>query len=435
MELYEQFKKSYTKLITPEDNVLVAVSGGIDSMTLLHLLHSIHPTTRLAVAHCNFGLRGAEADTETTLVENTCRQMGITWHIERMDTYQICNETGESIQIAARRLRYDFFNRLCNTHLYTKIAVAHNQDDTIETFFINLIRGTGLRGLRGIPLINQRIVRPLMFAPRTQIETYASQNNVPFLLDSSNNEDHYLRNKLRHNILPLFKEISPNFSVTMGDNITRLDSHNNFEQSIIATIRHQLLVGDNLDIPAFREHHACGEFLLHALAEPYGFSWSVAQDIYKCLTDQKAATGKRFYSETHMALIDREQLIFSPLCDSTHINEELILADDPRVKIIATDQITNYKTAPNVALFDADKLLFPLILRRWHEGDRFIPFGMSGSKKVSDLLVDSKFSMIQKRSVRVLQSGDDLAWVIGLRTDDRYRITHHTLRIAQITLD
>lgn len=440
-------------LLAPDDRVLVAVSGGVDSMVLLNLM--ARAGRHIAVAHCNFGLRGRESDEDEALVAEQASKLGIVHYNRRFDTHAEMERTGDSVQVAARRLRYGWFEELCREHGYTAVAVAHHADDSIETFFINLFRGTGLKGLTGISIVNGRVIRPLLFATRREILEYATAGHIPFREDSSNSSTKYLRNKIRLGLIPRLKEIGSRFSATMGQNVQRLTAAQLFINHGIALLRERVeerrdglvvLHPDRID-PGF----PIGFVIYELLNDGYGFKGDVVDALVESL--RAGNTGKRFYSRDHVAYIDRGTIVVSPIAD-----DDPCAVSVPRgvgkvyagnsifyLEVIDIDSLSSLEVADNVALLDADLLRFPLHIRRWQPGDTFVPLGMKGHKKVSDLLVDLKVPMAEKlRQFVVVSKGaspgsadgsdlDEIAWVAGRRLDDRFRITRGTENVLKIT--
>ena len=438
-EAFEHYIKE-NGLLAPDDRVLLTVSGGVDSMVMLRLFTGCG--YRVGVAHCNFQLRGTESDEDETLVAEEAARLGVECYNRRFDTLSEMERTGESMEMAARRLRYAWFEELRLEHGYTAVAVAHHADDSIETFFINLLRGTGLRGLTGISQQAGRIVRPLMFASRKEILEYAVANKIPYREDSSNRSTKYLRNKIRLGLVPRIREINPAFTSLMRRNIGRLTDAQRFIDHGIERIRGEAVTSENgIDIirpdridPAFPRG-----FVIYELLAAYGFKSDVIDALCRALDQQ--ATGRRFYSRTKMACIDRGAIAVAPIAD-----------DDPCTCQVAhgaarsycgnavlyyewtdIDAVKDFGVPEHIAQLDADKLQYPLTLRRWQEGDWFVPFGMTGRKKVSDYLIDAKVSMAEKQRQFVLLSGDDIVWLVGRRIDDRYRITSATDTVLRIT--
>lgn len=425
------------RLIAPGDRILIAVSGGIDSMTLLDLARRVFEG-RIAAAHCNFGLRGAESDGDQRLVETCCRRYGILLHTVRFDTEAEARRRGESIQMAARRLRYEWFDSLCDEHGYDKIAIAHHADDSAETFFINLLRGTGLRGLTGIGDRRGRIVRPLLFARRDDITAYAAAENIPYREDSTNAGLKYLRNRLRHDILPRLESASGNrFARTMEENLVRLRETQRYIDLQIDRLRRRAVEGDTIDLTALDPE--CLGFELYELLRPRGFAPETTEDMADLLgnrTEEEDTTvsGKRFDAPLWSAVIDRSRILLVPRAAEPFCDEQ-IAEDDPRVEWLSVGDLPDSLAAPpNVAYLTADALKFPLRLRQWREGDWFIPLGMFGQKKVSDFLIDAKVPVTEKARQGVLVSGETIVWLVGRRIDDRYKVRQDARRVVRITL-
>ena len=442
-QLLDKFQEyvSRNELFCKQDKILLTVSGGVDSMVLMSLC--VNSGYNVGIAHCNFQLRGSESDEDEILVQERARKYGIECYTRRFDTTGEMELTGESMEMAARRLRYTWFQELCNEHGYTVIAVAHHIDDSIETFFINLLRGTGLRGLTGIHNQVGRIVRPLMFATRKEIMDYALQKHIPFREDSSNKSTKYLRNKIRLGLTPRIKEITPRFPFIMNRNIERLMAAQQFIDGAINNICHQVMTFDNGIHTIHVEHiqdPSSRDFVIYEILNSrFGFKGDVVDGLCKSLKSN--LSGKRFYSRTHVAYIDRGNIIITPITEEDSC-EVVVQKGQQRAycgnsvlyfEIKDVDSLTSYNLPDNVALLDADVVQYPLTLRRWSAGDSFSPFGMSGSKKVSDYLIDRKVPMAEKARQFVMLSGEDIVWLVGQRIDDKFRITKSTERVLCIT--
>lgn len=436
---FEKYVESHS-LFTRQDKILLAVSGGVDSMVMLSLF--ARSGYDVGVAHCNFQLRGPESEEDEVLVENESVRYGLPFYNMRFDTIAEMERTGESVQMAARRLRYAWFEELCGEHGYRVIAIAHHADDSVETFFINMLRGTGLRGLTGISSVNGRVVRPLLFATRRDILDYAGVNNVPYREDSSNSSRKYLRNKIRLGLIPRIKEINPNFTQVMCNNVQRLTDAQLFITHGIERIREEvescgegmITIDPSKIDPAFPL-----DFVAYELLSKYGFKADVVDSLIHSLA--AGETGKRFYARDYMACTDRGKIVIGPIeeCD-----ECSMAVDEHTTKVYAgnsvllfeamdIDNIGQLSAPENVAHIDRDKLQYPLEVRRWRDGDVFMPFGMSGRKKVSDYLVDDKVSVAEKRRQFVLVNGDGhIIWLIGRRIDDAFKITGCTENVLRI---
>lgn len=443
MPLLESFQRYIAEndLATHDDRILLTVSGGVDSMVMLSLF--TRSGYRVGVAHCNFQLRGAESDEDEELVAREAARCGVPCYNRRFDTAGEMERTGESMEMAARRLRYAWFDALSREEGYTVIAIAHHIDDSIETFFINLLRGTGLRGLTGISTQVGKVIRPLMFASRKEILEYAVQNRIPFREDSSNRSTKYLRNKIRLGLIPRIREINPKFTELMRKNIGRLTDAQLFIDHGIERIRREAVTSqgdtdtirvDRID-PAFPREFVIYELLNSA----YGFKGDVIDALCHALNHD--ATGRHFYARDRMATIDRGAIIVTPIAPDdecrTTVERGAVRSYCGNAVLYYEycdiDDIQTFGTPEQVAQIDADKLRFPLTLRRWREGDWFIPFGMTGRKKVSDFLIDAKVPLPEKQRQFVLLSGDDIVWLVGRRIDDRFRLTAETENVLRIT--
>lgn len=466
--LLDRFRRyiDENELLHAGDRVLLAVSGGVDSMVMLSLFaRSEWPS---AVAHCNFQLRGEEGDEDTVLVEKEAARYGLECHTRNFDTVGEMERTGESIQMTARRLRYDWFNELCARHGYTAIAIAHQADDSVETFFINLFRGTGLRGLTGISVTNGRVVRPLLFATRREIADYALANRIGYREDSSNRSTKYLRNKIRLGLMPRLREINPRFTGMMHRNVDRLTQAQMFIDAAIGRIRTEVEKKDGaataIDTSKIDPAFPVNFVIYELLSSGYGFKGDVVDRIWEVL--EKGYSGKRFYSREYVAYTDRGRIIIEPISDEDPCGVEFgkhahrVYAGNSvyYLQWLDIDQLETLNVPGNIALIDADLLSYPLTLRRWRDGDRFVPLGMEGSKKVSDYLIDAKVSVPEKHRQFVLVNGrnadggrngdegnvtaagcgadenrsGDIVWLVGRRPDDRYKITPRTENVLKI---
>ena len=445
MYLLEEFEKyvSENELFSHNDKVLLAVSGGVDSMVLMSLTAAAG--YQFGVAHCNFQLRGKESDEDQVMVEREAKRLGVEFYNAHFDTVGEMARTGESMEMAARRLRYAWFKSLCDDHGYSVIAIAHHINDSIETFFINMLRGTGLRGLTGINAQVGRIVRPLMFATRKDIHDFAVAHRIPFREDSSNRSTKYLRNKVRLGLVPMLKEINPQFTTIMRRNISRLSQAQEFVTASMEMIKRQVVEEQSgiftLHIDRIDGSLPRNFIIYEILSAQFGFKGDVVDLLCHALDNE--ATGKRFYSRDWVAVVDRQKIVVATVAEDDDCET---LVDRTMIRSYAGGSVLFYEycdidfietldMGDNVALLDADKLQFPLKVRRWREGDWFIPLGMSGRKKLSDYLIDRKVSLVEKSRQFVLLSGDDIVWVIGRRLDDRFCITKKTENVLKIIRD
>ena len=443
MLLLEEFEKyvAQNELFGHDDKILLTISGGVDSMVMMSLFAA--SGYRFGVAHCNFQLRGQESDEDEALVAEQARRYGVELFNRRFDTQGEMERTGESMEMAARRLRYTWFRSLCDEHGYNVIAIAHHINDSIETFFINMLRGTGLRGLTGISVQAGRIVRPLMFATRKDILDYATAHRIPYREDSSNRSTKYLRNKVRLGIVPMLREINPQFTTVMRRNISRLTDAQTFIDRSVELIRRDAMTEQGglytLHVDRIDASLPLGYVVYEILNSMFGFKGDTVDAL--CHALQQNNTGRRFYSREWVATIDRGRIVIGRIADEdtcmTQVEQGVLRSycgsSVLHYEYCDIDMIDSVTTPDNVALVDADKLRFPLTLRRWQQGDWFVPFGMSGRKKVSDFLIDAKVSMAEKSRQFVLLSGDDVVWLVGRRADDRFRLTRQTENVLKIT--
>lgn len=444
--LQEKFRNYVRErsLCTADERILLAVSGGVDSMVMLSLF--VRCGYRVGVAHCNFQLRGREADEDDVLVEQQAARYGAPYFGIRFDTLAEVAATGDSVEMAARRLRYGWFDKLCDEHGYDKIAIAHHADDSVETFFINLIRGTGLRGLTGIHVVNGRLIRPLLFSTRREIVDYALANKIPYREDSSNASTKYLRNKIRLGIVPRIKEISPQFTETMTSNVERLTAAQGFIDRGMALLRQQVVLsrGDVHTIEVDRiDPMLPVQFVVYELLRGFHFNPEVINQLYHSFENEGQSTGKHFYSRDYAAYIDRRRIIVMPIpaddtCELEADAQTRRLScggNIIRFERLEVDDLDTLQQPDNVALIDESKLRYPLRVRRWRDGDSFVPFGMSGHKKVSDFLVDSKVSLPDKRRQFVVVSDGEIVWIVGRRVDERFRVGSATENVLRLTAE
>ena len=414
-------------LFNLQDKILVALSGGADSVALLRVLLSLGYTCECA--HCNFHLRGLESDRDESFVRQLCEEHSIPLHVTHFDTSAYAKEHHLSIEMAARELRYKWFEHIRKEIEASVIAVAHHRDDSVETFLLNLMRGAGINGLKGIPVKNGYIVRPLLSASRDVILDYLQAINQGYVTDSTNLEDEYMRNKIRLNILPLMKEVNPSVMETIQETTFRLSEVANiYQKDRMEAITHKVtfLSPELLRISLIDVLEDVAPIsLLHEVLSPKGFNASQIRDIYRSLSSSQS--GKRFFSTEWQVLRDREYLWIQKK-DSSPLIPELIIEEIERTPsfVIPRDK--------HIACLDADKLNHPLTIRKWERGDKFIPLGMNGKKKVSDYLTDKKFSLFQKENQYVVCSGEDIVWLVNERTDHRYRITDNTQRVLFIKI-
>lgn len=415
--------------------LFLAVSGGLDSMVLLHLLKQL--PYEIAVLHCNFQLRGLESFGDQNFIQEYCDTNKIPVFITQFDTEAFAKDYKLSTQVAARELRYSWFYELLETENFDYILTAHHADDNLETFIINLARGTGLDGLTGIPEENDKIIRPLLPFSREEILKYAQENNIQWREDSSNASNKYLRNKIRHDLVPILKEINPNFLNAFQKTQSYLQEAQVMVEDASIMIYQQVAkeMEDDIhfDLVQLKKLPNYKSYLYQWLNE-FGFvAWN---DIYDLVDGQ---SGKQVFAAEFRLLKNRNALILSPILEEDENEEYIINETDTDVNFplkLRLCQVDDITIDSNKAIFVAvEKIRFPLILRKWNEGDLFYPFGMQGkSKKVSKLFKDEKLSLLEKEKTWILCSDNQIVWVVGIRQDERFKIENATTKILKIEL-
>jgi len=428
------------KIFSREDNILLAVSGGIDSMVMAYLFHQ--GKFRFAIAHCNFGLRGQDSEDDAEFVRKTASHWQVPFFLEKFPTSAYAAERGISIQMAARDLRYAWFDEIRVKHQFDFVATAHHLDDQVETFLINLIRGTGIAGLHGIPVKSGSIIRPMMFAFREEIEQFALRYKVNYRMDLSNSETKYTRNKIRHEVIPLLRRINPEFRQGLTGSIRRFHAFEKVGEQAIGTwlSQNQTTDGTNLSL-------AVGLLKSDLPMEPYvwkwmsgfGFNETQVSNLIACM-DVNAR--KIFTSPTHRLVKERGWLRISPI---TNIGREESVKIQLFVKkkkirnplnllFKRIAEVAGYEipATRNTASLNFGKLQFPLVVRKWEPGDTFYPLGMKKKKKLSDFFIDQKFTLTEKEQAWLLCSGKDIVWIIGHRIDHRFRVTPVTREILLV---
>lgn len=427
------------KLFNPTDRLVLAVSGGVDSMVMLELFRQL--PYDFVVAHCNFKLRGTESDGDEVFMHDYCGEHGIELYVKTFETREFALQEGISIEMAARELRYKWFYELLDSLHYQYLLTAHHQDDLVETMLINLSRGTGIRGLSGIHPKKGRRVRPLLFASQEQIVDYALAHQIPYRDDSTNNDVIYHRNLIRHQVIPLLEKVNPAFKQNAAKTADVLRETERIYQSKIEDEKHQLITneGANLHLSIdYLKHSSFVETLLFEVLHPFGFNGGQSKEIGQALD---AEAGKTFYSETHRLVKDREQLILSPLTEEGlsryYIEPDCLEIVEPvRMQFQQLEKNTDFHFSrdPKIADFDLDKLQFPLMLKKWEQGEYFQPLGMDGFKKLSDFFIDEKFSIPEKENCWILYSNGKVVWITGHRIDNRFKITSETKQVLRITI-
>ncbi len=437
--MLSHFQSYRQKLFSPEETILLAVSGGIDSVVMCELFHQAG--YKFAIAHCNFNLRGNDSDEDEEFVSKLAEKYQVPFFVKSFETTEYAQKGGISIQMAARDLRYDWFKKLIKQEKYAYCATAHHQDDEIESLFINLIRGTGIAGLHGIRAKQGKIIRPLLFATREDIDAFAKANQLPHREDASNADDKYMRNKIRHHLLPLLEEIQPNARQNIRKTMHILDETEVVFQAEISRARAKCVQVEPGQLRIFIEKMKDLEnpaIYLFEFLRVYGFSRSQAGEMIDAFDGESGAYWKSKEYEIvkgRMDFVVRKKRQQTPL--SFEITPELPFIESP---LKMQFEICNFKGLDDVskkfltATLDFDKLQFPLVLRRWKEGDRFQPFGMQTFQKLSDFFINQKLSVFEKDNVWILCSGDEIVWVVGMRVDQRFAVTFSTKKIYKIVI-
>ena len=428
-------------LIKDNTKIIVGLSGGMDSMVLLDILTLLGYSC--IAAHCNFHLRGEESNRDEIFVKKWCKSIDIPFTSINFDTNQYALDRKISIEMAARELRYNWFATMRKHYQDNYIAVAHHKDDSVETVLLNLIRGTGIKGLTGISAKNGHVVRPLLCISRLEIEKYILERDIPHVTDSTNSEDLYLRNSLRLNVLPLLETLNPSVKDTIyrtSRNLTEAEKI--YSESIQKSIK-DVFSDNKIDINKLRQT-ASPRSVLFELLTTYNFTPSTIEDISESID---SISGKIFYSDSgsdlkkkkYRLIKDRNYFLLDVVNDIINDNQTYLIEEETteidfpinlKIREISSPKDIIYDS--RFLYIDADKIKYPLVLRKWRSGDWFIPFGMKGRKKLSDYFSDRKFSLKDKEDAWLLASGDDIVWIVGERNDNRFRISEDTIKIISI---
>ena len=422
------------KLCTLSDSILLAVSGGIDSMAMLHLFKE--GGYRISVAHCNFQLRGAESDKDELLVVEECKRLAVPFFVRRFETETYAWEQGISIQMAARDLRYAWFDELVKEQGYNFMATGHHFDDSMETIVLNLTKSTSVEGFAGIPLKNRNIIRPLLFATRAKVTEYANAKGYKWREDESNLTDDYQRNFVRHHIIPKLKELNPSLESTWQNGLEKIEGDlellhigfNAWKKESVSESKDRFVIKKK----SLHNFYA-GASPLWRYIQGFAFNCEQAREIIQTINGQ---SGKRFLSPTHILVIDRDEIIVTP--HSHEWNAARIESGDREVPLgpwrmfFSTGETPTISADKMEAALDADSLKFPLTWRKWKKGDAFQPLGMTHKKKLSDFMVDNKVSLADKNITTVLESEGEIVYVVGWRIDDRFKIRESTKRVLNI---
>ena len=444
---------------TPAADVLLAVSGGIDSMCMADMFASCGGGLTFAMAHCNFHLRGEESDGDEMMVRNWAREHGIVIHVRDFDTESYARENNVSIEMAARELRYSWFAGLCRQYGYKAVCVAHNANDNAETLMLNLLRGSGISGLSGMSLVSSvpcqdaediRLVRPLLGYTRNQIEGYVFYHKVPYREDSTNAMSDYKRNRIRNEVFPVFEAMNPSFVRTlnreMGYFSAAGDIVEDWCRALLPSVVTHSPSAVRISLPALLNVRHW-RYLLYYILEPYGFNASVLASVEDLLTSSRTVSGKRFEAAEYTMITGRDELVVTSSAGVRPDDAEVIEVPSDgvytfnghtvEVKTLQWSSDMPLKQNDGVLIMNASRLGFPFVLRRWQAGDWLVPLGMRGKKKVSDLFTDLKYDALRKEAaIMIAESVEErhVAAVAGVRIDERYRVTPSSTSVVSVSI-
>ena len=441
--MQQKIKNKMTALgISKSHKLLLAISGGIDSMFLCDILQKNNYD--FALCHCNFTLRSEESEQDEAFIRAWAEKYHLPIFVARFNTKAYAEKQKISIQEAARELRYDFFAQTATKNNFDFVLTAHNLDDKIESFFINLLRSSGIKGLAGIPEINANIIRPILDISRDEISQYMQKEKIPFREDSSNSETKYLRNKLRHILLPEMEKLQADYRSSISKSINYLKQAHCFQK---AALKHYFkkCIQQKQDAFYINKNTLLKEeqrfFILFHFLKDYGFNAEQCRQILESVEDKDGLTGKAFYSDTYFLQVERSYLTLAKQQEKT-VKQYLISSFDTafsfenkKIVFSQNPKISSLKTDKNTVLIDLDKVKFPFIIRAWKKGDRIYPYGMKGSKLISDIFTDLKFSKEEKEAVKILSNkAGEIIWIIGHRADRRFGVNKESKNILQLSL-
>lgn len=431
---------------TQQARILLAVSGGVDSVVMTYLLASANYT--IGIAHVNFQLRDGDAEKDEAFVKNLATSLNVPFFTTSVDTKKYASANKLSIEEAARNIRYQWLEEIRIQNSYDFIATAHHLNDHAETMLMHLTSGTGLQGMHGIRARNGNIIRPLLFATREQIETYASEHQLTFCTDVTNNSDVYLRNAFRKQVIPFLQQTNPSFLQTMATNAQHFREAHLLADERAVMLLHKWLkttpTAISLPIKPITNHPAAST-LLHTWLAPFGFTHAQITE----LATQQHVSGKQFLTNTHRLIVDRKHFL---LTSYPQVNANIQIIENPsgsyhikngklKIEKMAMHPNINLQASNNIAYFDADKIEFPLTLRVWQKGDYMYPLGLfkkgktkPGKKKISDILTDARIAIPEKENTFVLCSGEYILWLIGIRSDERFRVSNNTTNVLKISM-
>ena len=426
------------KLCLPESKLLLTVSGGVDSIVLAHVLHELGYYCE--IAHCNFQLRGQESDNDEQLASSAAKKLSAPFHSKKFETSIFAKEQGVSTQMAARDLRYEWFEQLRKSFALNYIVTAHHSNDQAETILFNWVKGTGIKGMRGMLPKAKRIIRPLLFASKQDLVLYAVSRDLIWREDESNSSNKYHRNLIRNVVIPQLGSINPGIENTVSNNIDRarsLEELLDFEVKLIKK-NHLIKLPHGYELRLNWLKGKEGRLvLLEQLLGKFGFNLSQVKSILESIDNR---SGKRFHSSDHVIILDRDRLFIEVHSDQYH--QCTIDENTTEFDLLGQHFTVEFQMSPlsiikdsSYAMLDADLLTFPLKARNWQIGDRFVPLGMKHQKKVSDFMIDIKIPLNLKKRTVIFESADDIVWIAGHRISDKYKVTKKTTRCLLIKQD
>ena len=445
MDLFLKFK-DYIKqqnLFQPKDKLLLAVSGGVDSVVLCELCKQAG--YHFSIAHCNFQLRAEDSNRDEKFVKQLAKKYEVVFYARTFETKTVAAKEKKSVEETARDLRYAWFEELSIKHGYTYIVTAHHANDNIETVLMNFFRGTGIKGLHGILPKQNKIIRPLLFATKKEIENFAADRPLAFVTDDTNAQNDFTRNYFRNDLIPAVQKVFPGAEENILKNITRLGEAEQLYNQAIDFHKKKLLEqkGNEIHIPVLKLQQTTPlSTILYEIIKEYNFTAHQTEEVIALL---KSESGKYIQSSSHRVIRNRKWLIISP---KETIEAQNILIEEEVKKIIfeigkleiSKSNLSSPHVPPlgvrglslSIAQLDMDEIKFPLLLRKWKQGDYFYPLGMQKKKKISRFLIDQKLSLTQKEKVWVIETNKKIIWVVGMRIDDRFKITDKTKAVLQI---
>ncbi len=428
-----------TRLFSATDKILLAVSGGVDSMVMAYLFKEAG--YNFGIAHCNFQLRGEASDGDEKMVKELAEEWGIPYHTIQFETIKESEKQHKSVELIARELRYKWFRELLQMHDYQFVATAHHLNDSLETLLYNLAKGTGIRGLHGIPMKNGKVIRPLSYASRSEIVAYTALEKIPYREDVSNESLEHNRNLIRHQVIPPLKTINPSLEQTFAKTLKQLQETEALFLWAVDVHKKEMVTEAEemikIDISKLKKAIA-NATILYEIIKDYGFNTDHVDQIFRAIDN----VGAQFYSKMYHILVERKSILIKRKRRYSTVWRKIEMlpqnVDLPKGQLIATilkEKPAQLNLGESITLLDLDKIKLPLIIRNWQDGDRFQPLGMNGkSKKVNQYLRDKKVSLFEKSIVLVIESAGEIIWVMGYRADERFKVTTDTKRVLQLHL-